>query len=111
MDSTLDATPEQGWWHPHGSAHSRPSWQQRLAQIVETMREMSRQTDPQKMVQAYGQRMRQILQTDASISLSRRDLTAPQYRITRSHLWQGRHQPVEARRTASRSTTAACSAT
>jgi phosphoserine phosphatase RsbU/P len=64
--------------------------EQRLAYLVETMRELSRQTDPQMMVQMYGSRIRRMLPTDGSISLSRRELAAPKYRITRSWLW-GQH--------------------
>ncbi|RPI89194.1 MAG: stage II sporulation protein E, partial [Planctomycetaceae bacterium] len=33
---------------------ANPDWQERLAMIVETMREMSLQTDPQEMVRAYA---------------------------------------------------------
>jgi sigma-B regulation protein RsbU (phosphoserine phosphatase) len=62
-------------------------WQERLALIVDTMREMSRQTEPQAMVRAYRARIRQIMPSDRSLSLSRRDLAAPQYRITRSSTW------------------------
>jgi sigma-B regulation protein RsbU (phosphoserine phosphatase) len=63
-------------------------WQKRLALIVETMREMSLQTDPQAMVRAYGAKVRQLIPADNSISLSRRGLEWPQYRITRSTMWQ-----------------------
>jgi phosphoserine phosphatase RsbU/P len=62
-------------------------WQQRLTQIVDMMRDMSRQTDPQEMVRSYGERVRQLLPSDRRISLSRRGLVAPQYRITRSTTW------------------------
>jgi sigma-B regulation protein RsbU (phosphoserine phosphatase) len=48
---------------------------------------MSRQTDPQEMVRSYGERMRRLLPSDGRISLSRRGLTAPKYRITRSTTW------------------------
>lgn len=34
------------------------SWQERLAQIMETMRELSTQTDPQEMVHQYYERKR-----------------------------------------------------
>ena len=68
-------------------------WQERLAFIVETMRDMSRQTDPQAMVRAYGTRMRQLMQTDRTVSLSRRDLPPRQYRITRSSLWKEEVNP------------------
>src|SRR5947209_1011417 len=62
-------------------------WQERLDIVVGMMREMSLQTDPQEMVRAYGEKVRQILPSDRRISLSRRGLTAPQYRITRSTTW------------------------
>lgn len=62
-------------------------WQRRLRVIVDMMRDMSRQVDPQAMVRSYGQRIREILPVDASVSLSRRDLQAPQFRITRSSRW------------------------
>ncbi|MGB7161263.1 MAG: PP2C family protein-serine/threonine phosphatase [Tepidisphaeraceae bacterium] len=64
----------------------RGPWQERLAFVVEMMREMSRQTDPQEMVKAYGRFMDRILEADRFVSISRRDLAAPWYRITRSDL-------------------------
>jgi sigma-B regulation protein RsbU (phosphoserine phosphatase) len=57
---------------------------EQLAYIVETMREMSLQTDPQKMVQAYGARVRTLMATDRFISLSRRDLSPPRVLVTRN---------------------------
>ena len=68
-------------------------WEQRLRYVVETMREMSRQPDPHAMVQAYGRRMRQVMPSDRSLSLSRRDLSTPNYRITRSSSWDGQLNP------------------
>jgi sigma-B regulation protein RsbU (phosphoserine phosphatase) len=65
----------------------RTDWKQRLALIVETMREMSSQTDPQEMVRAYGRRVRELLPVDRRLSLSRRGLTRPHFRITRSSTW------------------------
>ncbi len=62
-------------------------WEQRLSQIVELMKEMSRQTDPQEMVRAYGERVRKLFPADRRLSISRRGLTAPKYRITRSTTW------------------------
>ncbi len=62
-------------------------WRERLRIIVEMMREMSTQTDPQAMRQAYAERVRRLIPADASISLSRRDLEFPYYRITRSTTW------------------------
>jgi sigma-B regulation protein RsbU (phosphoserine phosphatase) len=63
------------------------NWQARLASIVTAMREMSSQTEPAEMVRAYAARARAWMPADRSISLSRRGLVAPQYRITRSSTW------------------------
>ena len=74
--------------------NGRRPWRDRLRVIVEMMREMSQQTDPQAMVQAYSARVREILAAaDAFMSLSRRDLERPQYRITRSTQWKDRINP------------------
>ena len=62
-------------------------WQQRLTLIMETMQDMSRHTDPQAMVRAYGERMKELIPVDRRISLSRRGLSYPKYRITRSTTW------------------------
>ena len=75
-------------------------WQERMDFIVETMREMSLQVDPQEMVAAYGARMRQIMPADRFLSLSRRDLKHPRYRISRSSTWDARRQPLEGERPA-----------
>jgi phosphoserine phosphatase RsbU/P len=58
-----------------------------MSLIVETMREMSHQTDPQAMVRVFGKRSRDLLPIDRSVSLSRRGLAPPEYRITRSSTW------------------------
>ena len=63
------------------------SAEERMAFIVATMREMSLQTDPAEMRRQYAARMRQVLPTDAVVSLSRRDLRWPKYRVTRSSRW------------------------
>jgi sigma-B regulation protein RsbU (phosphoserine phosphatase) len=63
------------------------SAEERMAFIIATMREMSLQTDPAEMRRQYAARMRQVLPTDAVVSLSRRDLRWPKYRVTRSSRW------------------------
>ncbi len=63
------------------------TWQQRLEVIADMMRDMSRHTDPQEMVRSYGEKIQQLLLVDRRISLSRRGLEAPFYRITRSTTW------------------------
>ena len=72
-----------------------PDWTERLSIIVRTMREMSMQTDPQAMVRAYIKRMQQLLPVDRMVSLSRRGLDDPQYRITRSSMWTDPINPWE----------------
>jgi sigma-B regulation protein RsbU (phosphoserine phosphatase) len=59
-------------------------WQQRLAYIVETMKETSRMTRPQEMVRNYATRMRSAMPSDWFLSISRRGVEPPQYVIARS---------------------------
>lgn len=74
---------------PQPSAkHSNGDWQRRLQLIVKTMREISTHTDPQEMVRAYGARLSELMPGFRMVSLSRRGLPSPQYRITRSSLWK-----------------------
>src|SRR6516225_10151472 len=64
------------------------SWQERLAVILDVMRAISQETDPQEMVSTYGKKVRNLFPSDAGLSLSRRGLTWPQFRITRSSRWK-----------------------
>jgi sigma-B regulation protein RsbU (phosphoserine phosphatase) len=59
----------------------------RLDQIVQMMREMSQQTDPEEMVQAYVRRMKRLMPVDRLVSFSRRGLEWPFYKVTRSSTW------------------------
>lgn len=70
----------------HRSPHAwwNQPWPQRLVEVVEMMRTLSAQTDPQQLVQFYGERMSAIFPNDGRLSLSRRDLVYPWFRITRS---------------------------
>jgi sigma-B regulation protein RsbU (phosphoserine phosphatase) len=72
-------------------------WQERMRFIVEMMREMSLQVEPQSMVHSYKKRMRQIMPIDRHISLSRRDLEHPRVRITRTSLWSEDVNPWQAK--------------
>src|SRR5205807_215530 len=67
---------------------SPDDWRERLDLIVETMRDMSRHTDPQEMVRAYGERIGHLIPDVRRLSLSRRGLDFPRYRITRSTTWK-----------------------
>ncbi len=72
----------------NSNSHEPHDWQFRLAQIMETMRELSTQTDPQAMVREYYERMRQVNpHIDRRLAMSRRGLEYPQFRITRFSEW------------------------
>ena len=64
-----------------------------MREVVEMMREMSRHTDPQQMVNAYRTRVRSLNRTDGTVSVSRRELAAPWYRVTRSSKWSSDVNP------------------
>lgn len=67
--------------------------QAKIDQAVELVREVSMQTDPQEMVRKYRKRVNSMRPSDASLSLSRRDLHGPYYRITRSTRWTDEVNP------------------
>src|SRR5688572_4583459 len=83
MDAPRKSPDRQG-----GDSIASPDWRVRLAEVVETMREMSLQTDPQAMVSAYGARVRKQWASDRTLSLSRRGLEKPSVRITRDTEWK-----------------------
>jgi sigma-B regulation protein RsbU (phosphoserine phosphatase) len=68
-------------------------WRDRLEHVVETMRELSGQTDPQVMVKMYAKRMRGAIAPGHTISISRRDLSQPRVRISRTTLWKEQPDP------------------
>lgn len=55
--------------------------------VADLLRDISCVQEPQAMIRAYASRAKQLLTIDRTISLSRRGLDAPLYRITRSDLW------------------------
>jgi sigma-B regulation protein RsbU (phosphoserine phosphatase) len=63
------------------------TWQERLDVIIDMMRDMSTHTDPQAMVRSYGEKIQQLSTIDRRLSISRRGLEEPHYRITRSTTW------------------------
>ncbi len=72
---------------------SRPPWEKKLRTIMDMMRELSAHEDPQEMVAAYAKRMQRILPSERQISISRRGLEAPQFRVTRFSGWKDRINP------------------
>jgi sigma-B regulation protein RsbU (phosphoserine phosphatase) len=63
------------------------NWRARLAVSVEVMRELSRYSDPQEMYAVFTRRMAQLFPVSRQLSISRRGLRFPQYRVTRFNLW------------------------
>ncbi len=85
MSETLAENSLQSFFSRH--------WEDRLKFIISLMRDLSKQTDPQTLVALYGGRMKQIMNYDRSVSLSRRDLIEPYVRITRSSMWTDNNNP------------------
>src|SRR5581483_11870796 len=63
-------------------------WERRLSHVVDMMRDLSLHTDPQEMVRSYARRVQLLRPTDGRVSLSRRGLRHPEYRVTRSTTWK-----------------------
>ncbi|MFO0825185.1 MAG: PP2C family protein-serine/threonine phosphatase [Gemmataceae bacterium] len=64
------------------------NWRARLAASVEVMRELSRYTDPQEMYAVFARRMSQLFPVSRQLTVSRRGLQTPQFRVTRFNLWR-----------------------
>jgi sigma-B regulation protein RsbU (phosphoserine phosphatase) len=64
------------------------NWQERLSLVVQMMRAVSLEREPQNMVRVYGDWVSKLMPVDWFVSVSRRDLIKPFYRITRSDLWE-----------------------
>ncbi len=80
MESTIANPPPQ-------------TWEERLEKVVALMREMSLHMDPQEMVRAYSRRVREILPNDGIVSVSRRGLQAPWYKVSRASVWKYQPDP------------------
>jgi sigma-B regulation protein RsbU (phosphoserine phosphatase) len=63
------------------------NWRARLAASVEVMREFSRYSDPQEMYAVFARRMAQLFPVSRQLTVSRRGLRFPHYRVTRFNLW------------------------
>jgi sigma-B regulation protein RsbU (phosphoserine phosphatase) len=72
---------------------SRRPWEEELAIIDRTMKAISGITDPEKLVQTYWTEIGQLLPINDYLSVSRRYLQRPFYRITRSSRFVEHHNP------------------
>ena len=71
------------------------NWRARLAISVDMMRELSRYADPDELYHVFARRMSQLYPTARQVSLSRRGLTAPDFRVTRFNLWKDPVNPYK----------------
>jgi len=60
---------------------------------IDVMRELSRYTDPDEMFRVFAHRMNQVYPTNRQITIARRGLNEPEYRILRYNLWKDRIDP------------------
>lgn len=60
-----------------------PDWQRDLAIVHDIMRQVSLQAEPQELVRVYSQGVRRLRPIDRLVSVSRRGLEAPWFRVTR----------------------------
>ncbi len=65
----------------------------RLDDTASMLREFSRQTDPQKLIEAFQHRWRTLPTGEYLLSISRRGLQQPWYRITRYTRWPDDFDP------------------
>jgi sigma-B regulation protein RsbU (phosphoserine phosphatase) len=60
----------------------------RLQRIDELVKELSFQDDPDRLIRVFGRQADLLLRRDGLVTVSRRDLEKPRYRITRSWRWR-----------------------
>jgi phosphoserine phosphatase RsbU/P len=71
------------------------SWRAKLAVSVEMIRELSRVSEPEAMIETFTQRMNQLYPTTRQLSISRRGLEYPSVRILRYSEWVDRINPYK----------------
>lgn len=76
-----------------GLAPAPQGWKERLAIVVEAMREMSLETEPESLVRKYSTRTRLLTPSDRLVALSRRNIEAPKFRVTRASIWADKINP------------------
>lgn len=69
------------------------NWRARLAVSVEMLRELSRATDPQEMYAVFARRMEQLFPVSRYMTVSRRNLRHPDFRVARFSEWDAPVNP------------------
>jgi sigma-B regulation protein RsbU (phosphoserine phosphatase) len=78
-------------------SHMKMHWKEELRIVNRLMRAVSKQTDPQKMVNLYAEGVGKLYPADDFLALSRRELEYPFVRITRSDRFEEDINPWEQR--------------
>ena len=71
------------------------NWRAKLAISVDVMKELSCLSDPDEMFHAFARRMNQLFPTARQVSVSRRGLEDPCYRVLRFNLWKEAINPYK----------------
>ena len=69
------------------------NWRSRLAVGTELMKELSRHADPHDMYAVFARRMDELFPVSRRLTVSRRGLEQPDYRVTRFNLWKDAPAP------------------
>src|SRR4051812_24459287 len=77
--------------------YQRKSWQEELEIIDRTMKAISGITDPEELITTYFNNIGALIPGNNYISLSRRDVTPPNYLITRSSQFKENFNPWKQR--------------
>ncbi|MHC4730429.1 MAG: hypothetical protein ACYS6Z_07525, partial [Planctomycetota bacterium] len=63
-------------------------WEERLAHIVSTVRELSHAFEPQAMVERYAERMQEFMPVRRLLTATRRGFEPPRYGFARLRSWE-----------------------
>lgn len=62
--------------------------EERLERVIGSIKALSSTEDPRKMIEVFGEEVGSTLERDATISLTRRNVPAPQFQISRFSEWE-----------------------
>lgn len=68
-------------------------WEERLAKVVDIVRELSSIEDPRKLVSTFGEHIGKLLPRDRFMTLSRRGVEPPKFLVTRYSGWENAADP------------------
>ena len=69
------------------------SVEERLATIISTVKALSSTDDPRDMVRVFGEQVGNLIPRDASLTMTRRNVAAPKFQISRYSEWENPVDP------------------